>query len=141
MYKKNFPNRNLNSNYFFSDGGLLEISKNVEKLTGHEKVFYFDQQTTRECQPSEEIDLEFGKQQQSIQENKLKEKQQQQSEHDFIMQDDEQEEQEETPFDNEATEFLNSSINTSNISTNRSGHAHIQYTGVDVAVQTEYVSD
>ena len=113
----------------------------MEKLSGHEKVFYFDQQTTRECWPSEEIDLEFGKQQQSVQENKLKEKQQEQSEHDFIMQDDEQEEQEETPFDNKATEFLNSSVNTSNISTNRSGHARIQYTGVGVAVQTEYVSD
>ena len=111
------------------------------KLTGHEKVFYFDQQTTRECRLSEEIGLKYEKQQQSIQENKLKGKQQEQSEHDFIMQDDEQEEQEETPSDNEATEFLNSSVNTSNISINRSGHARIQYTGVDVAVQTEYVSD
>ena len=83
--------------------------------------------------------MEFEKQQQSIQENKLKEKQQEQ--YDFIMQDDEQEEQKETPSDNDATEFLNSSVNASNISINRSGHAHIQYTGVDVAVQTEYVSD
>ena len=90
------------------------------KLTGHEKVFYFDQQTTRECQLSEEIGLKYEKQQQSIQENKLKGKQQEQSEHDFIMQDDEQEEQEETPSDNEATEFLDSSVNTSNISINRS---------------------
>ena len=85
--------------------------------------------------------MEFEKQQQLIQENKLTEKQQDQSEHDFIMKDDEQEEQEETPSDNEATEFLNSSVNTSNISVNRSGHARIQYTGVDVAVQTEHVSD
>ena len=83
--------------------------------------------------------MEFEKQQQSIQENKLKEKQQEQ--YDFIMQDDEQEEQKETPSDNEATEFLNSSVNASNISINRSGHAHIQYIEVDVAVQTEYVSD
>ena len=57
------------------------------------------------------------------------------------MQDDEEEEQEETPFDNEATEFLNSSVNTSNISINRSGHIRIPYTGVHVAVQTEYVLD
>ena len=57
------------------------------------------------------------------------------------MQDDEQEEQEETPSDNETIEFLNSSVNTPNISINRSGHARIQYTGVDVAVQKEYVSD
>ena len=85
--------------------------------------------------------MEFEKQQQSIQENKLKEKQQEQSEHDFIMQDDEQEEQVETPSDNEASEFFNSSVNISNISINRSGHAHIQYTGVDVPVSTEYVSD
>ena len=56
------------------------------------------------------------------------------------MQDDEQE-QEETPSDNETTEFLNSSVNTPNISVNRSGHARIQCRGVDVAVQTEYVSD
>ena len=109
----------------FSDGGLLEIRKNMKKLASHENVFYFDQQTTRQCQLSEEIDLEFEKQQQSVQENKLKEKQQEQSEHDFIMQDDEQEKQEETPSDNEATEFLNSSFNTSNISINRSGHARI----------------
>ena len=56
------------------------------------------------------------------------------------MQDDEQE-QKETPSDNETTEFLNSSVNTPNISVNRSGHARIQCRGVDVAVQTEYVSD
>ena len=51
-----------------------------------------------------------------------------QTEHDFFMQDDEQDEQEETPSDNEATEFINSSVNTSNISISRSGHACIQYT-------------
>ena len=56
------------------------------------------------------------------------------------MQDDEQEEEEETSPDNEATGFLNSSVNRSNISINRSGHSCIQYTGVDVAVQTEYIS-
>ena len=100
----------------FSDSGLLEIGKNMEKFTGHKKVFYFDQQTTTECWLSEEIDLESEKQQQSIKESKLKEKQQEQSEHDFIMQDDEQEEQEETPSDNETTEFLNFSVSTSNIS-------------------------
>ena len=115
---------------------MLQIGKNMQKLTGHEKVFYSDQQTTREYRLSKEIDLEFETQQQLIQENKLTEKQQDQSEHDFIMQDDEQEVQEETPSDNEATEFLNSSVNTSNISVNRSGHARIQYTGVNVAVQT-----
>ena len=75
-YKKNFINRNLNSNYSFSDCCLLEIGKNREKLTGYKKVFYLDQQTTRERRFSEEIDLKFEKQQQSIQENKLKEKQQ-----------------------------------------------------------------
>ena len=84
--------------------------------------------------------MEFEKHQQSLQESKLKEKQQNQSEHGFIMQDDEQEEQEETSPDNEATGFLNSSVNRSNISINRSGHSCIQYTGVDVAVQTEYIS-
>ena len=56
------------------------------------------------------------------------------------MQDDEQEEEEETSPDNEATGFLNSSVNRSNISINRSGHSCIQYTGVDVAVQTVYIS-
>ena len=74
-YKKIFTNRNLNSNYSFSNCCLLEIDeigKNREKLTGYKKVFYLDQQTTRERRFSEEIDL----QQQSIQENKLKEKQQ-----------------------------------------------------------------
>ena len=39
---KNFTNRNLNSTYLFSDCGLLEIGKNMEKLTGYEKVFHFD---------------------------------------------------------------------------------------------------
>ena len=78
-YKKIFTNRNLNSNYSFSNCCLLEIDeigKNREKLTGYKKVFYLDQQTTRERRFSEEIDLKFEKQQQSIQENKLKEKQQ-----------------------------------------------------------------
>ena len=75
-YKKNFTNRNLNSNYSCSDCCLLEIGKNREKLTGYKKVFYLDQQTTRERRFSEEIDLKFEKQQQLIQENKLKEKQQ-----------------------------------------------------------------
>ena len=84
--------------------------------------------------------MEFEKHQQSLQESKLKEKQQNQSEHGFIMQDDEQEEQEETSPDNEATGFLNSSVNRSNISINRSGHSCIQYTGVDFAVQTVYIS-
>ena len=55
------------------------------------------------------------------------------------MQDDEQEEEEETSPDNEATGFLNSSVNRSNISINRSGRSCIQYTGVDVAVQTIYI--
>ena len=53
-----------------------------------------------------------------------------QSEHDFFMQDGKQDEQEETQSDTEATEFINSSVNTSNISIGRSGHAYIQYTGV-----------
>ena len=53
-----------------------------------------------------------------------------QSEHDFFMQDGKQDEQEETQSDTEATEFINSSVNTSNISIGRSGHACIQYTGV-----------
>ena len=53
-----------------------------------------------------------------------------QSEHDFFMQDGKQDEQEETQSDIEATEFINSSVNTSNISIGRSGHACIQYTGV-----------
>ena len=53
-----------------------------------------------------------------------------QSEHDFFMQDGKQDEQEETQSDTEATEFINSSVSTSNISIGRSGHACIQYTGV-----------
>ena len=43
----NYTNRILNSSSLFSAGGLLEIGKNMVNLTGHEKVFYFDQQTTR----------------------------------------------------------------------------------------------
>ena len=52
-----------------------------------------------------------------------------QTEHEFFMQDGEQDEQEETPSDTEAIEFINSSVNTSNISIGRSGHACILYTG------------
>ena len=122
---KNFTNRNLNSTYLFSDCGLLEIGKNMEKLTGYEKVFHFDQQTTRECLLSEEIDLEFEKQQQSIQENKFKEKWQEQSENDFIMQDDETRGSKRKHH--LIMKLLNSWIlqlpNTSNIPTNKSGHA------------------
>ena len=31
----------------------------MEKLTGHDKIFYDDQRTTRKCRISEEIDQEY----------------------------------------------------------------------------------
>ena len=114
-----------------SDGGLLEIGKDMENVTSHEKVFKTDQQTTRECRLSEEIDEDFEKEQQSLCENLLQQKQEQ-TEHDFIMMDDNKPD----PILDE-TELMNVSINTSNILINRSHYACIQHNGVDIAVQTE----
>ena len=46
--------------YFpFIDNDLLDIDRNMERITGHEKLFYTDQKTTRNCQLSEEIDEDF----------------------------------------------------------------------------------
>ena len=40
--------------YFpFIDNGLLDIGRNMESTTGHEKLFYIDQKTTRNCRLSE----------------------------------------------------------------------------------------
>ena len=38
-------------------GSLFDIGKNMHQLTGHEKIFYEDQQTSRECRLSEETDI------------------------------------------------------------------------------------
>ena len=37
----------------------MDIDRNMERITGHEKLFYIDQKTTRNCQLSEEIDEDF----------------------------------------------------------------------------------
>ena len=32
-------------NFIYFDGGLLNMGRDIKELTGHEKVFYFDQST------------------------------------------------------------------------------------------------
>ena len=46
---------------------LLDIGKNMHQLTGHENIFYEDQQTSRECRLSEEIDIEHTNEMEQIQ--------------------------------------------------------------------------
>ena len=38
---------------------LVDIGKDMGKVTGKEKIFYEDQKSPRECHISEEIDLEY----------------------------------------------------------------------------------
>ena len=42
-----------------TNGGLFDISKDVEKLSGREEIFYEDQKGDRQCRLSEEIDAEY----------------------------------------------------------------------------------
>ena len=41
-----------------TNNDLLDISRNVEQLTGNEKVFYEDQKGARLCCLSEEVEME-----------------------------------------------------------------------------------
>ena len=90
----------------------------MKELTGHEKVFYVDQQTTRECCISEEIDEDYENEQLTLYQEISQQKQQEHVQYDFVMEDDE-----ELPSSN-ANLNLDSSIDTSlNFNVNRSGHA------------------
>ena len=40
--------------------GLLDVGKDMEKVTGNGKIFYKDQKGPKECRISEEIDLEYA---------------------------------------------------------------------------------
>ena len=46
---------------------LLDIGKNMHQLTGHENIFYEDQQKSQECRLSEEIDIEHTNEMEQIQ--------------------------------------------------------------------------
>ena len=48
-------------------GNLLDIGKKMHQLTGNEKMFYEDQQTSQECSLSGEIDIEHTNEMEQIQ--------------------------------------------------------------------------
>ena len=95
-------------------GSLLDIGKNIHLLTGHEKSFYEDQQTSRECRLSEEIDIEHGNEMEQVQLHANEARLREEAETSYAMGTD-NEEQFNQPDDNS---FVNESLNTS---VNRSG--------------------
>ena len=53
---------------FFPDipvDSSLDIGRNMDQMTGSEKMFYKDQQSSGECCLSEEVDKEFKKEKQA----------------------------------------------------------------------------
>ena len=101
--------------HFILDAGLLDIGKEMAEVTGHEKVFYLDQQSTRVYRLSEEIDEGYKQIQQAVCETVEQLNQQHEDEYNFIMMDDDEEAL------SKDDSFLD--LNTANISLNRSGHA------------------
>ena len=53
--------------FFFPDiptDSWLDLGTNMDQMTGREKIFYEDQQSSRECHLSEEVGEEFEKEKQ-----------------------------------------------------------------------------
>ena len=72
--------------YFpFIDNDLLDIGRNMASTTGHEKSFYIDQKTARNCRLSEEIDEDFESECQALLDIQLQQRQQVEREYDFIV--------------------------------------------------------
>ena len=117
---------------FMLDAGLLDIGKDMAEATGHEKVFYLDQQNSRVCRLSEEIDESCQQMQQVAYDTAEKLNQQHEEENNYIMMDDNREAYLE---DDTFTDFRNAS----SISLNRSGHARVPQTYIDTAIQTDNV--
>ena len=104
----------------------------MESATGHEKLFYIDQKTTRNCPLSEEIDENFESECQALSDIELQQQQQVEREYDFIMM------EEEPPAASKTSEDLDTSLNSSlNFSLNRSGYARILNDGVETGILTD----
>ena len=119
--------------YFpFIDNDLLDIGRNMESTTGHEKLFYIDQKTTQNCRLSEEIDEDFKSECQALLDIELQQQQQVEREYNFIMM------VEEPPPASKTSEDLDTSLNSSiNVSLNQSGCARILNDGVEIGIQTD----
>ena len=108
----------------------MDIGRNMESATGHEKLFCIDQKTTRNCHLSEETDVESERQ--TLLDIELQQQQQVEREYDFIIM------EQEPPAASKMSEDLHASLNSSlNVSLNRSGYAHILTDGVEIGIQTD----
>ena len=72
---------------------LFDIGKDMDELTGVEKIFYLDQQTERRYRISEEIDLEYEMERKQKEAERLQESQHLQEEMNYINQTEEEEEE------------------------------------------------
>ena len=85
----------------------------MERITGHEKLFYIDQKITRNCHLSEEIDEDFESECQALLDLELQQQQQVEGAYNFIMM------EEEPPAASKRSEDLDASLNSSlNVSLN-----------------------
>ena len=100
------------------------------QLTGYEKFFYEDQQTSRECSLSEEIDIEdtnkIGQIQVHANEARLREE----AETSYVMGTDDKEQFNQTDDNSIVDETLNTNVNRSRLS-------HMTIPTCDASVQTE----
>ena len=109
----------------------MDIDRNMERITVHEKLFYIDQKITRNCHLSEEIDEDIESECQALLDLELHQ-QQQVGEYNFILM------EEEPPAASKRSEDLDASLNSSlNVSLNRSGYACILYDGLEIRIQTD----
>ena len=91
---------------------LLDINRNMDQMTGREKIFYEDQQSSRECHLSEEVYEEFEKENQAQFEEEMEIEKQCVLEITFI---NEEETEQVTPRSQNSS-FLTSRINRSGLS-------------------------
>lgn len=114
--------------FYFIDDDLLDIGRDMESTTDHEKSFYTDQKSTRKCRLSEEIDEDFESERQAVLDIESQQQQQVEMEYVYIMM------EEEMP----ATSSLDISYTSSlNVSLNRSGCARKANDGVEIGIQTD----
>ena len=106
---------------------LFDIGKNMESLTGNEKVFYNDQNDKRKFRLSEEIDIEYEIEKQQELEMEREMMEQQADEYRYMMDD----------CDEETSNI--SVPDQINVSLNRSGLTRNCASSVDSSTQTEFV--
>ena len=111
-------------------GSLLDVGKNMQQLTGHEKMFYKDQKASRECRLSEEIDIEHTNEMEQIQLDANEARLREEAETSYTMGTDSKK-QFNQPYDNS---FVGESLNTI---VNCSGLSHMMIPTCNASVQTE----